>query len=107
MYLNFCWRQLTQAVFAGPVLDHLLESLRLAFLFLLLVVLQKLEKGPGLLLFGQVLEGALDGALVVVIAVEVAVVAGMKVGTSEAAVVPEIFIFKVVFIMAKLTPKTA
>jgi hypothetical protein len=94
MYLNFCWRQLTQAVFAGPVLDHLLESLRLAFLFLLLVVLQKLEEGPGLLLFGQVLEGALDGALVVVVAVEVAVVAGMKVGTSEAAVVSEIFILK-------------
>jgi len=54
---------------------------------LLLLVLKELEQGSSLLLLGQVFEGALDGVLAVVVPVEAAPVAGMKVGTFEATVV--------------------
>ena len=53
---------------------------------MLLLVLKELEQGSSLLLLGQVFEGALDGVLAVVVAVEADAEAGMELGTFEATV---------------------
>jgi len=79
--LYFRRRQIWKSVFlAGSALNHFLKPLGLALLFLLLVILQKLEEGSSLLFFRQILESPLH---------RVRLRSGVGIGSSGDSVIPE------------------